>query len=112
MIDLIFYHGTEVVIIKIKGNSVTFGSTVYGAKMADISGLKLDYSGTIKEFPDLKDSIDWKEKAIERFKKHIKSLKNEEEISSYLIKELVTKGYTPKLKQKQGFRPVPIPCGG
>lgn len=108
MIALQFNHASEIVLVHINGNSVTFGSTIFGAKMADISGLKLDFHGTIREFPDLKDDLNWREKAIERFKKHIKGLKDEDKISDYIIYELRNKGYTPRLKQKPGFRPVRI----
>jgi len=108
MIDLIFHHASEVVIVRIKGNEVTFGSTIYGARMADITGLRLDFHGTIKEFPDLKEDLEWREKAIERFKSHIKILDNEDKIAEYVIYELRNKGYVPKLKQKAEFRPVRI----
>lgn len=108
MIDLIFYQASEIIIVRIKGNAITFGSTTYGAKMADISGLKLDFQGTIREFPDLEKDLEWREKAIKRFKDHIRKLKSEEEIADYIIKELRTKGYTPKLKQVAGHRPKKI----
>ncbi len=104
MIALTFQRASEMILIHIKGNSITFGSTTFGAKMADISGLKLDFQGTIREFPDLEKDINWREKAIERFKNHIKTLKNEDEIANYIIYELKNKGYTPKLKEKAGFR--------
>lgn len=108
MIALTFKHANELVLVHIKGNSVTFGSTIFGAVMADISGLRLDFHGTIREFPDLKDDIDWKDKAIQRFKEHIKTLKNEDEVADYIVYELRNKGYEPKLKEKAGFRAVRI----
>lgn len=108
MIEAIFNHGSEVVIARVSGHKVEVGSTIYGAQMATIDGLKLDFNGTIREFPDLKEDLNWREKAIERFKEHIKTLKTEDEIMDYLILELRTKGYLPKLKQKQGHRPVRI----
>lgn len=108
MIDIMFHHASEVVIVKVNNTVVTFGSTVYGAKMAPIDGLKLDYQGTIREFPDLADDLEWKKKAIERFKTHIKTLHEEDEIANYIIGELRGKGYSPKLKQKTGFRPIKI----
>ena len=108
MIDLIFHHASEVVIVRINGHSITFGSTMFGAKMADISGLRLDFNGTIREFPDLKDDLNWREKAIERFRKHIETLKDEDKIADYIIYELRNKGYQPRLKQKPGFRPARI----
>jgi hypothetical protein len=108
MIDVIFYHGSEMVIVKVNGNSVLFGSTIYGSRLADISGLRLDFAGTIKEFPDLENDLEWRKKAIERFKEHIAILGDEEKIAEYIIYELRSKGYIPKLKQKAGFRPVAI----
>lgn len=108
MIALTFTRASEMVLIHIEGNKITFGSTTFGARMSDISGLKLDFQGTIREFPDLKDDLQWRHKAIERFKKHIKTLRNEDKIADYIIYELRNKGYIPKLKQKAGFRPVRI----
>ena len=48
-----------------------FGTTTFGAVMTDISGMRLDYDGVIKEFPDLKDKEDWKQEAVKRFKDKI-----------------------------------------
>lgn len=108
MIELIFYQGTEIIVVRIDGHKVEFGSTIYGARLADITGLRLDYHGTIREFPDLKDDMEWRMKAIQRFKNHIATLPDEEAVAEYLIYELRNKGYTPKLKQKAGFRRVAI----
>lgn len=108
MIDILFNYGNDVVLVKINGHSVLFGSTMFGNKMADISGLRLDFNGTIREFPDLQDNLDWREEAIKRFKQHIKLLDKEEEIADYIIKELRTKGYTPKLKQVAGHRAMKL----
>lgn len=108
MIDLIFNYGSEIVIVKINGKTILFGNTSDGAKMATIDGLKLDFNGTIREFPDLAKEINWREKAIERFKEHIRNINSEDDIASYIIHELKTKGYSPKLKQKAGFRPERI----
>lgn|SRR3990167_4431595 len=108
MIALTFQHTSEIVIVTIEGTKVLFGSTIFGAQMADINGLRLDFNGTIREFPDLKDDLQWREKAIERFKKHINELKEEEKIADYIIYELRNKGYQPRLKQKKGFRPTRI----
>lgn len=108
MIDLTFFYGSELVIVKIEGNNIRFGTTTYGAKLANIEGIKIDYSGTIRQFPDLKDDLDWRKKAIERFKAHINTLSNENEISDYMIEELKTKGYKPHLKQVKGHRPIKL----
>ena len=108
MIEVIFYYGNDVVIARVKGKNIEFGNSLYGNKLATIDGIRLDKSGTIKEFPDLKDRTDWKPEAIRRFKEHINKLNNEEEITDYIIKELKSKGYIPKYKQIAGFRPTKI----
>ena len=108
MIQIILNYANEVVICRIQGHKVEFGSTITGAVLGTIDGIKLDYTGTIREFPDLQNDIDWRNKAILRFKEHLKKLQNEEEISKYIIKELRYKGYTPKIKQKDGQRPIRI----
>lgn len=106
MIEIIFSLASEVVLVVIEGNNVRFGSTTYGSQLADISGLKLDYPGVIREFPDLETDPNWKEEAIKRFKEHISSLKTENEKCDYIIKELEAWGYTAKSKRRGGFRPV------
>jgi hypothetical protein len=105
MIELMFELGSEIVLVIIKGRDVKFGSSTYGAAMADISGLKLDYRGVIEEFPDLETADDWREQAINRFKEKIASMNSEEDIATYIIKELSSKGYVPKKKRREGFRP-------
>lgn len=104
MIEIIFEFGNEVILVKVQGKNVLFGNTTFGAQMADISGLKLDYDGVCREFPDLKDHEDWRGEAIKRFKEKIESMESEEEIVSYLVGDLRKQGYVPKFKQKQGFR--------
>ena len=64
----------------------------------------MNYKGTIKEFPDLKNNDNWKKIARERFKEKIKSFNSEEDIADYLINDLKKVGYVPLLKQKKGFR--------
>jgi hypothetical protein len=108
MIEIILYYGNEVILVRIEGTKIEFGNSSYGNKLASIDGIHLDRSGTIKEFPDLKDREDWKKEAITRFKNYINKLKSEDERADYIIKELRTKGYIPKYKQKKGFRPIII----
>jgi hypothetical protein len=108
MIEVILYYGSEVILVRITGKKIEFGNSAYGNKLATIDGINLDKKGTIREFPDLKDRDDWKEEAIRRFKVYIEKLNNEDEVSDYIIKELCSKGYIPKYKQRNGFRPVPI----
>ena len=108
MIEVIFELGSEVILIVIEGNDVKFGSTTYGAQLADISGLKLSYEGVVREFPDLETADDWKEIATGRFKEKLNSLKGEEAKCTYLIKELESCGYKAKSKRRNGFRTVKI----
>lgn len=108
MILIFFRFGADHILVRIDGNKVEFGNTVYGAQMATIDGIKLVYSGVIKEFPDLKDNPQWKEIAIQRFKNHIDNLGSEIEREKYIIKELRTWGYIPLKRQVNGFRPEVI----
>lgn len=112
MITIMFNRANEVVIVRIDGHKIEFGSNIFGAKMGTIEGLRLDYTGTIREFPDLKDDIDWRVKAIERFKHHIQKLDSEGEITEYVIGELGKQGYKAVIKQRHGFRPEKIQCHG
>ena len=108
MIELIFELGSEVILVVITGKDVKFGSTNFGIQMADISGLKLDYVGVCREFPDLELRDDWKEEAINRFKDKIRNMKTEDEISLYIIDELQKQGYKAKKKRRKGFRPIDL----
>lgn len=104
MIDIILYYETEIVFVRVAGYIVKFAASTYGNRWTDISGLKLNKDGAIKLFPDLADREDWKQEAINRFKEHIKSLRNENEICDYVANELRSCGYIPKYKQRVGFR--------
>ena len=106
MLGVIFTIGSDVVEVRVDNNNVYFRDKTSGAGFATIEGLQLSKSGVEKEFPDLKDRGDWREKAIERFKETIKLLDNEKDKMDYIIKDLKEHGYIPKIKQKQGFRPV------
>jgi len=106
MIELIFELGSEVVLVVIRGKDVKFGSTTFGAKLADISGLKLSYRGVCEEFPDLELRDDWREEACLRFKDRINLMESEEEICQYIITELARQGYTAKKKKRGGFRSI------
>jgi len=108
MIELIFYFGTEIVMLRINRTSVTFANSEYGAVEAPIDNIKLNHEGVVKEFPDLKDKDDWKGEAIKRFKEKIKSFESEEAIADYLIDDLVKFGYVPKFMMKQGFRRIKL----
>lgn len=104
MIELIFYFGTEIIMIKVDGKNITFSNSSYGALQSTIDGLRLSKVGVIKEFPDLKDREDWHKEAIKRFKEKMDTLQTEEAIVEYLKYDLQKFGYIPKYKQKKGFR--------
>jgi hypothetical protein len=108
MIEVIFYFGTDIVMVRIREHNITFVNSAMGAVESTIEGLKLSKSGAIKEYPDLKDRDDWKEESIKRFKAKIFELNDEEAIAEYIIMDLKKYGYVPKWKQKQGFRRVKI----
>jgi len=108
MIEIIFYFGTEIVMVRIREGRITFCSSSNGNYEAPIEGLKLSRPGVIKEFPDLKDNPLWKDEAIKRFKEKIEGFTSEEAIAEYVIIDLQKHGYIPKWKQKQGFRRVKI----
>ena len=108
MIELLLKFGSEVILVVVKGNSVSFGNTTYGGQMATIEGLKLNKSGVLKEFPDLKDNEDWRHETIIRFKEKIKELHDEDKVVEYVINDLKKFGYVPYRKKKQGFRPEAI----
>ena len=88
MIEIIFYFANEIVLVRIRGQTVTFASSVYGAREAPIAGLKISKAGAEMEFPDLKDNPDWKNIAIERFRQKIMSLPNEDAVANYIIQDL------------------------
>lgn len=101
MIGIIFYFGSELLMVTIKGNAVTFTKD---GMQSGIDGLRLSKEGVNKEFPDLKDNPAWREEAIKRFKDKIKNFGSEDKVKEYLIKEMNKFGYTAKYIQKQGFR--------
>lgn len=104
MIDVIFQLADTYILVRVDGVRVTFANTMFGAQMADITGLKLSQAGVVKEFPDLKDNPEWKTIACQRFKDKIASMRSDDERAIYLIEDLKAHGYIPKFKQKSGFR--------
>jgi hypothetical protein len=108
MIIVGFSLGNQAGVIKIDGSNIQYGKMFRGTCIwMPIEKLRLDYNGIIKEFPDLKDKqeIEAREIASQRLKNHLKSLKNEDEVYDYVIKELKKFGAIPRLKQKKGVRP-------
>jgi hypothetical protein len=108
MISTLFGFGNEIVEVRINDKTCLFKDSQHGGAFATIDSIKLDKHGCIKEFPDLKDKKDWREKTLERFKKKIKGLKSEEKRMKYIIEDLTKYGYKPLWFQQSGFRPIKI----
>lgn len=108
MIDILFYQGSEGVLVRVKGRGVTFSTTTFGNQMAEIEGLRLNKKTTIKEFPELEGKENWKQLAIHRFKDFLKDMESENEVADYVIYELKKHGYKPRYKQREGHRPIKI----
>ena len=104
MIGCIFQFASEYIEVRIVGTQLLFRTAQTGGFFGDVNSLKLDYEGTVLEFPDLKENEEWEKIAIERLKEKIKSLNTEEERMNYVILELKRKGYVPLFTQKSGFR--------
>lgn len=96
---------SEVVEVRVHGDEVYFRSSNYGSMWAPIEGLKLNYEGAVREFPDLEGNPNWQVETIIRFKDKIREFRTEDEKISYIIEDLKKHGYIPKIKQRQGFRP-------
>ena len=107
MIGVIFEYAGEIIEVRIQETKVFF-RTSKSPQFATIDGIKLDKSGVIKEFPDLKDNEDWQKEARERFKDKIEKMKTEEERVKYVIEDLTKFGYKARYIQKQGHRPVRV----
>jgi len=104
MIGIIFQLASEHVQVNIDGTNVLFRTNGTNGAWATIDNLQLNYAGVLKEHPDLKDSKDWKQQAINRFKDKIKNMKTEKERVDYIISDLTKFGYKGLCKQRQGFR--------
>ncbi|HDK42869.1 MAG TPA: hypothetical protein ENG87_05800 [Candidatus Pacearchaeota archaeon] len=99
-----FRLGGDVFECVIDGNNLLFRDTST-QMITPVSGLRFSKAGVLKEFPDLKDDVEWKIKALERLKEHIKELNSEKEKLEYVKNELVKFGYEPLFFQRGGFRP-------
>lgn len=106
MIGIIFQFGGEPVEVRVEGTNVLFRTGQFGGAFAPIDGLKLDYNGVCREFPDLELKSDWREEAIKRFKDKMKGMNTEEDRINYIKDDLKKFGYIPLFYQKQGHRPV------
>jgi len=104
MIGVIFHYAGENVEVRIIGTNCLFRTQQFGSVFTTIDGLKIEKAGAVKEFPDLKDDKDWKEKTISRFKLKIKELDNEEDRMNYIVNDLMKFGYQPLYIQRTGQR--------
>lgn len=107
MIGVIFEFGSDIIEVRVVGKSVLFKNNL-SPLYSDISGLKLNKEGAIKEFPDLKDNLEWKKEVIKRFKQKIKNMENEQDIIKYIIEDLTKFGYQAKYIQKAGHRVIKL----
>lgn len=91
MIELVFRQGHFYSFVKIAGASVVMGSDP--TMLVPLELCRMDKSSTLNEFPDLANDKNWKEKSVERWNAHIKSLGDEEKIADYVIADLNKYGY-------------------
>jgi hypothetical protein len=104
LIHGVFQFGSDIVEAIIDGNNIMFMDVSTGM-ITTPEGLRIDRSGVFKEFPDLKDDEEWKKKAIERLKEHIKTFDTSDKKLNYIKNELTKFGYVPLFKQTAGWRP-------
>ena len=103
MIKGTFEFASDRIDVIVDGNILLFCDS--NGMATTIEGLKLDKPGVIKEFPDLKDDDEWRQKAIERLKTHLKTMETDAEKLNYVRDELKKFGWTPLFKQRAGWRP-------
>jgi len=106
-IGVVFEYAAEPVEVRVIGTNILFRTMTSGGWIT-IDNIKLNYSGVVREFPDLEKDDDWKEKAIERFKDKIKKFNTEMERANYITEDLRKHGYIPRFRQRAGFRPEKI----
>lgn len=108
IIDKITFRlGGDNIEVIIEGNNLLFSDISTGT-ITTIEGLKISKVGVVKEFPDLKNDLEWKKKALDRFKENIKSMKSSQQKIDYIIYELNKYGYEPLFSQRAGHRPKKI----
>ncbi len=95
--------GGDIMEVIVEGNSLKFFDTSTGI-ITTIEGLKISKGGVIKEHPDLENDPEWRKKAIERLKKHMKQFQTEENKLDYVRDEFIKFGYEPLMKQRAGHR--------
>lgn len=108
MVDLLFFYGSEIVVIRLIENNIYFAK-FHGqyVQLAPLEGLKFSETGILREFPDLKDKpfSEMKKIAIERLKEKLKTM-NEREKIIYLKEDLEKYGYILRFIKREGWRPI------
>lgn len=111
MIGIIFEFNLEYIEVRVYDSNCLFRIKDTNKGFATIENLNLNKAGCIKEFPDLKDDKDWKDKTIKRFKQKMGNYKTETERANYIITDLEKFGYIPRYYQKSGYRPIKLNDG-
>lgn len=104
MIGIIFRFGNEIVEVRLKDDNLFFRTSNSGTAFYAFKDLQLSKEGVIKEFPFLKDDIEWKAKAVELFRNKLASFVTERERVDYVVKDLQKYGYVPLYMQREGHR--------
>lgn len=99
-----FQLASEIIEVVVNGNDIMFFDVSSG-QITGLTGINYNKGGVIKEFPDLENNNDWRLKAIERLKDHIKQFDKEEDKLNYIITDLEKHGYKCHYTQRSGFRP-------
>jgi D-mannonate dehydratase len=99
----VFENSGEIVEVLVSGNTLLFSDS--SGQVTLLEGLKFDKQGVIREFQDLENDEEWKKKAIERLKEHIKKMNTEKETLDYVKDELVKFGNKALYYRQKGFRP-------
>lgn len=105
MIKGFFNIAGDMIIVEVDNNILSFWDS-NTQQASTIEGLKLNRAGVVKEHPDLENDDEWRKKAIQRLKEHMKKFDTEDEKMDYVKKELTKHGYEPKFKQRAGWRPT------
>ena len=95
--------GGDLIEVVIRENELLFFDVSSGV-MSPIEGVQIKKSGVVKQFPDLENDGEWKKKAIERLKEHMKTFPTEEKKLNYVGEELEKSGYEKLIIQRAGFR--------
>lgn len=103
MIGGVFRSGGDVQRVVVDGNALFF-QDVSTNMTTTLEGIRFSKGGVIKEFPDLENDEDWRKKAIERLREHIKKMETEKEKIDYVKDELIKFGWTELYFQKKGHR--------